>query len=259
MPDEIIYHKTMGDKGPWLIILHGLFGSSDNWSTLAGQWAENYRVVLCDARNHGKSFHSDNFNYDLMAEDVAKLMEHLDIEDAFILGHSMGGKTVMRFSQLYPEKLKAMMVADIGPKSYPPHHDEIIKAFESVNLEETKSRSEATKQVQSVISDPGVAMFLLKNLYWKEKGQLAWRINLPVLKREISKVIEDLPKDEVATKALFVRGGKSNYILNDDWPDIKAQFVNSHLVTIKNAGHWLHAEQPEAFYQTITAYLDKVK
>lgn len=259
MSEGLIAHKILGKKGPFLVILHGLFGSSDNWQSLALKWSENYRVVLCDARNHGRSFHSEEFSYKLMAEDLQKLLDHLNIDQAFFIGHSMGGKTMMQFSLDYPQYIKAMIIADIGPKSYPPHHDIIIEAFESVDLDVVKSRGEASKIVQEKVEDPGVALFLLKNLYWVEKGQLGWRINLPVLKREISKVIDALPSDTVETPTLFVRGGNSNYILNEDWPLIKDQFLKSHLVTIKNAGHWLHAEQPEAFSGTVTTYLDMQK
>lgn len=253
MSEELIYHKVIGEGEP-LLILHGLFGSSDNWLTLANKWAEKYQVILCDARNHGRSFHSEAFSYALMAQDVKALLHHLNISQCLLLGHSMGGKTAMYFAQQHPEYIKAMIIADIGPKSYPPHHQLIFEGFEAVDLENTNTRGEATKQVQAVIADPGVSMFLLKNLYWKEKGQLAWRMNLSVLKREVSQVIDALPTDKIDVPTLFIRGDKSDYILNEDWPEIKKQFTHSHLVTLKNAGHWLHAEQPDFFYNTVSAY-----
>ncbi len=256
MSEEIVHHKVVG-SGPPLVILHGLFGSLDNWQTLANQWAEHYTVILADARNHGRSFHSDAFSYALMAQDLLRLLDHLKLESVFLLGHSMGGKTVMQFALDHPERIKAMIVADIGPKSYPPHHDEIIAAFESVDLANTKTRGEAQRQVKSVVENEGVALFLLKNLYWKDKGQLAWRMNLPVLKREISKVTDRLPSNPIHTETLFIRGGASNYISNEDWPAIKDQFLTSHLVTLKNAGHWLHAEKPKAFSETVLGYLNR--
>ncbi|MGB0165861.1 MAG: alpha/beta fold hydrolase [Luteibaculum sp.] len=256
MSEELIFYKEQG-QGPPLIILHGLFGSSDNWQSLANRWQEKFRVILADARNHGRSFHSEEFDYDLMAGDLKKLMDHLNLDRAFIIGHSMGGKTLMRFAQLHSARIKAAIVADIGPKAYPPHHDEIIEAFEAVDLEHTQTRKEAEEQVKSVIDDAGVVLFLLKNLYWKEKGKLGWRMNLKVLKEKITEVTPALPDQQVDLPFLFVRGGKSNYILNEDWPTIKEQFVNGHLVSLKNAGHWLHAEQPDAFYQTVNAYLEQ--
>lgn len=256
MPENIVNYKVEGNSGPYLVILHGLFGSLDNWQTLANDWSEKYQVVLADARNHGKSFHSDTFTYQAMAEDVIRLLDHLNIDSAHFIGHSMGGKTLMHLSQIAPERINKMIVADIGPKAYPPHHDTILEAFESVDLDSISSRGEAAKAVEKVISDKGVALFLLKNLYWKEKGRLAWKINLPVLKREISRVVDAVPKKEVNLPCLFIRGNNSNYILNDDWPDIKEQFTKAHLVSLKNAGHWLHAEQPDAFYNTVNAYLE---
>ena len=155
-----------------LLIIHGLFGSSDNWRTLGRQFAEKYEVFLIDLRNHGKSPHSREMNYDLMATDIMELINAEGINHPILIGHSMGGKAALMFDKKYPNFLKKLVVADIGLKSYPMHHDQILKGLNSINLNTINSRLEAQKTLKKHIKEIGVQQFLLKNLYWREKGQL---------------------------------------------------------------------------------------
>lgn len=243
----------MGEGQPF-VILHGLFGYSDNWQTHAKKLADYYRVILVDLRNHGHSEWSDEHNYEVMAGDVHELFEALELEKAILLGHSMGGKTAMRFAQLYPSLLDKLIIVDMGIKEYPMHHSEILKGLEAVDTEAITSRSEAEKMMEPYVDSPGVRQFLLKNLYWKEKGKLAWRMNVPVLRKEMTDILRALPEGEVMIPTLFIRGELSNYILDEDIADIENQFPDSSVQTVANAGHWVHAEAPGEFMDAVLSF-----
>lgn len=249
-----LHYRTIGEGKP-LFILHGLFGSSDNWQTLGKKFAENYKVYLVDQRNHGRSPHSEEFSYDLMVEDLHELVLDSGESKINIIGHSMGGKTVLGFAAKYPEFLDKMVIADIGYKKYPSHHEQILLGLNSLDLSIVKSRSVADKIMSEYIPEYGVRQFLLKNLYWKEKNQLAWRINIPVLEREMDNILAEIKFDKIDSKALFIRGGKSNYILDSDLDDIKLKLPHSSIYTIENSGHWVHAEDPEAFYREVVKFI----
>ncbi|WP_243473075.1 alpha/beta fold hydrolase [Winogradskyella sp. MH6] len=253
----MILHSNIIGEGRPFIILHGFLGMGDNWKTLAKQFSEsNYQVHLVDQRNHGRSFHSDDFDYELMADDLKAYCEEHNLNDIILLGHSMGGKTAMLFSTLYPELVKKLIVADISPRYYPVHHDTILEGLSSLDFSKIKSRGEADKALSNYIKDQGIRMFLLKNLYWVEKGQLGLRINLPVLKDNVAEVGEALPIHATFEKdTLFLRGDRSEYIGEQDEAIIHRHFPNSEIVTISNAGHWLHAENPEDFYQAVINFL----
>ena len=253
----MILHSNIIGQGKPFVILHGFLGMGDNWKTLAKQFSEsNYQVHLVDQRNHGRSFHSEDFDYELMADDLKAYCEAHNLNDIILLGHSMGGKTAMLFSALYPELLKKLIVADISPRYYPVHHDTILEGLSSLDFSEIKSRGEADKALSNYIKDQGIRMFLLKNLYWVEKGQLGLRINLPVLKDNVAEVGEALPIHATFEKdTLFLRGDRSEYIGEQDEAIIHRHFPNSEIVTISNAGHWLHAENPEDFYQAVINFL----
>lgn len=248
-----LHYRKLG-KGQPLVILHGLFGSSDNWQSLAKKFAENFEVYLVDQRNHGHSPQSDEFNYELLSNDLFELITDLQLENIILLGHSMGGKTVMCFAQNHPEFISRLIVVDIGPKGYPMHHDTILEGLNSLDLSVIKSRGEADKHLSRYITDFGVKQFLLKNLYWMEKGQLGWRINLPVLTKKMPDIIAAIPSNKVEVPTLFIRGEKSNYILEEDFQAIYDQFPNSEIETIYNAGHWVHAENPFDFYNMIMEF-----
>lgn len=247
--------RQMGSGEP-LIILHGLFGSSDNWQTLGKQFAEDFSVYLVDQRNHGRSPHSDDFDYDLLAADLNEFMEENGMDEATLIGHSMGGKTVMRFAQLFPEKVKKIVVADMGVKAYAPHHQEVLRAFYAIDPDTLKSRSEAEQRIEPIIPEFGVRQFLLKNLYRKKEGGYGIRVNFRVMESEMDRILEALPTERSEVEALFIRGVKSNYVPNTDFDQIRSTFPNAEFADLQ-AGHWLHAEKPKEFYSEVRKFVTK--
>jgi pimeloyl-ACP methyl ester carboxylesterase len=250
----LLHYKEIGEGKP-LVILHGLFGTSDNWQTHAKKLGEYFRVILVDQRNHGHSPWSEDFTYEHLADDLERLIVHLEIEQFILIGHSMGGKTAMYYSQKYPNRLEKMVVVDIGIKRYPMHHNEIIKGIKSIDLSNIASRSAAEHAMLPFVDSYGVRQFLLKNLYWIEKGKLAWRMNVDVLEREMEEILAPIPTIEVWTPTLFLRGAMSNYILDEDWDAIEEIFPDATLETIENAGHWVHSEQPEEFIEKVLGFI----
>lgn len=251
-------HANILGAGKPFIILHGFLGMGDNWKTLGQQFSEEgYEVHLVDQRNHGRSFHDENFSYDDMVTDLKHYLVENNLDDIVLLGHSMGGKTAMLFATQYPDLVDKLLVADISPRYYPIHHDAILNGLSSLDFSELKSRGAADKALAHYVSDFGTRQFLLKNLYWKEKGQLAFRMNLEVLKEHVEEVGEPLPAHaRFEGDTLFLRGDKSEYIGLQDERIIKNHFPNSKIVTIKNAGHWLHAENPKDFFNEVMAFLN---
>ena len=246
-----LHYRKYGEGQP-MLILHGLFGSSDNWQTLGKNLAQDFEVYLVDQRNHGRSPRSEEFNYDLMAEDLHELITDLGLSNVILVGHSMGGKTIMQFSQNHPELIKKMIVVDMGPKKYASHHDSIIEGLKAIDLDVVKSRKEAENILTQHVPQVGVRQFLLKNLYWEVPGdQLAWRINIPVLSRELNHIIDAFHHNIDKTETLFIRGELSNYILESDYNTIKGLYPNSTIETIYGAGHWVHAEKPKEFYEAV--------
>lgn len=252
-----LFSNIIGEGKPF-VILHGFLGMSDNWKTLGNQFSEvDFQVHLVDQRNHGRSFHDALFNYEVLVEDLKAYCETNNLEDIVLLGHSMGGKTAMLFATEYPELVSKLIIADISPRFYPIHHDAILEGLSSLNFEELKTRGAADKVLSSYVSDPGTRQFLLKNLYWIEKGKLALRINLEALKENVSEVGEALPIHAKFNKdTLFLRGDKSEYIALQDEALIKRHFPLADINTIVNAGHWLHAENPKAFYQAVIEFVN---
>ena len=251
-----LYSNIIG-KGRPFIILHGFLGMGDNWKTLAKQFSEsNFEMHLVDQRNHGRSFHSDEFDYEVMAEDLKQYCDTNNLKDSILLGHSMGGKTAMLFATKYRELLGKLIIADISPRYYPIHHDAILEGLSSFDFSKIKSRGQADEELSNYVTEIGTRLFLLKNLYWVEKGQLGLRINLKVLKENVSEVGEALPIHSIFDKeTLFLRGDRSEYIVESDEAIINSHFPNSEIVTIVGAGHWLHAENPKDFYKTVVNFV----
>ena len=252
----MLYSKIEGEGKP-LLILHGFLGMSYNWKTMAMQFAANgFQVHLLDLRNHGKSFHSDEFSYETMSQDVYDYCKANNLEKIDILGHSMGGKTAMLFATLHPERIEKLIVADIGPKFYPQHHQSILEGLNAVDFTKKPSRNEVDEILTKYIPDFGTRQFLLKSLYWQEPGQLAFRFNLAVFNNKMDEIGKSLPENAIFTKpTLFIRGGNSNYILDEDFKNIKQHFPDSKIETIPNVGHWLHAENPKFFYEITSSFL----
>jgi pimeloyl-ACP methyl ester carboxylesterase len=247
-------YKVSGEGEP-LIILHGLFGSLDNWQSISRTFEENFRVFLVDERNHGKSPHSDEFDYGRMANDLLEFFETHNLNHAHIIGHSMGGKTAMKFAQNHPEYVDKLIVVDIAPKSYPVHHHQIIAGLEHVDVDHVQSRREAMERISEYIDEEDVKQFLLKNMYWKEKGKLAWRFNLKAIKGNIEKMGSAIEDRQYHGDTLFINGANSNYIQKSDYEAIKIIFPEAEFEEIEDAGHWVHAEQPEVFIRVVQSFL----
>ena len=253
----MLYSKIEGSGKP-LLILHGFLGMSDNWKTLGVQFAsEGFEVHILDLRNHGRSFQSEEFSYELMVQDIVQYCAAHHLEKINVIGHSMGGKIAMLLAARYPDLVEKLIVADIGPKYYAPHHQDILAGLNAVDFSQKPSRNEVEATLSHYIPDFGTRQFLLKNLYWQEPGQLAFRFNLAVFNKKIIEIGVPLPVELRFEKpTLFIRGGNSNYILDEDFEAIKVQFPNAIFETIPNAGHWLHAENPALFYQLSLSYLN---
>lgn len=251
-----LLHSTILGSGQPLLILHGYFGMSDNWKSIGNRFAENFEVHLIDQRNHGRSFHSDEFDYELLVEDLRYYIEQHHLQKVNLLGHSMGGKVAMKFAVTYPELVGKLIVADIGPKYYKPHHELILAALSAVNFTLHTTRKKVEEALRTYINEEGILQFLLKNVYWESKGKLAYRFNLESLIENNAEVGEALPSfTHFDGETLFLSGEKSKYITNDDIPLISAHFINFQVVTVKNAGHWLHAENPTQFYNEVVRFL----
>ncbi|UTW64369.1 alpha/beta fold hydrolase [bacterium SCSIO 12741] len=230
-------------------------GMLDNWQGPAKYYAEHFQVYIIDARNHGHSPHSPEFTYELMADDLLNFVEEHDLDYFHLMGHSMGGKTVMKFAQNHPDYVDKLIVADIAPRAYPVHHQQILAGLNALDFEVIKSRGEAEKALASYVPELGVRQFLLKNMYWKEKGKLALRFNLDAITENIELIGEGIFDRIYEGPTLFIRGEKSKYVSEEDWKDIQLSFPQAELNTVKDAGHWLHAEKQAEFIQETTEFL----
>jgi esterase len=252
----MMFSRIEGTGKP-LLIIHGFLGMSDNWKSYSSLYvAEGFQVHILDLRNHGKSFHSDEFNYDVMSNDVLEYCNFHNLDKVSIIGHSMGGKVAMLFATTYPEKVDKLVVADIGPKYYAPHHQDIFAGLNAVDFTTKPDRGSVEETLYPFISDFGTRQFLMKNLYWEEPGQLAFRFNLKVFNENKEIIGTKLSEDALfKNPTLFIRGGNSKYILDSDLPQIEKHFPKYQLVTIPNVGHWLHAENPKLFFEETARFL----
>lgn len=250
-------HFRKSGQGKPLIILHGLFGSSDNWFSLAKVFAEHFTVYLVDQRNHGQSPHADDMNYKLLTEDLDKFILEHHIENPHIIGHSMGGKTAMNFAVKYPDKLHKLIVVDIAPKQYPVHHDHILDGLHDINLTTLTSRNEADQLLSKQVPEPAVRQFLLKNLARNEESKFEWRINIHAIDEHIREIGAGMQYDGQFTgPTLFIKGARSNYYAPGDEENILNIFPTAQFTTL-NTGHWVQAEDPKAFAETVFDFLNK--
>jgi len=259
---EILHSKIYGEDklGTPILVFHGLFGMLDNWGNFGKKFSEYMPVHLIDLRNHGRSFHSDEISLEVMSKDIDSYLNHHNLDKVNLLGHSLGGKVVMEYAISNPVRIDKLIVADISPKAYPPHHEVIFQALQSVNLSYVSGRKDAENQIKKYISDIDVIQFLLKNLYWEEinneKKKLSWRFNLSVLNENYKYFVTKAVKTGTFNgKTLFLSGEKSNYITQDDEALISQKFPNYILKKIPKAGHWLHAENPTDFNYEIEKFL----
>ncbi len=252
-------YKQVSSEGQPLVVLHGVFGSLDNWATVSKEIADaGYAVYLLDQRNHGRSPHSDEFTQEAMAADLAEFIEEHSLQNPVLVGHSMGGKTVMRYAMEYPDTYDKLVIVDIAPRYYPPHHKSLLEGLNALPLVKIENRQQADELFSAHEPNVGVRQFLLKNLYRTAEGTFAWRFNLPVLTAQIEQVGEAIPKlRSVPESTLFMRGALSPYIKDEDREAIEDLFPNAEIVTIPKAGHWVHAEKPKEFVAALTEFLAK--
>ena len=245
-------------EGQALIVLHGLFGQSDNWNTHAKNFAEKgFRVFAIDQRNHGLSPHSDIWNFEVMADDLKEFIDEHKLRNPVLLGHSMGGKTVMNFELKYPGIASKIIIADISARAYPAHHQDVLAALNAIDFSKIKTRKEAEALMGDYIQDFGTKQFLLKNIYWKdhEAGLMDWRFNLKVITEQYEHVCAGIPDFVSDVKTLIIKGEHSNYISEADKEDLKKRFPHSTQVILNGAGHWVHAEKPKEFFETVLSFL----
>jgi len=261
-----LFFKKYG-QGPAMVIVHGLYGSSDNWAMIAKALGKHFEVYVIDQRNHGRSPHSNEHNYDLMREDLYEFAMDHNIENAIFLGHSMGGKTVMHFAATYPELVNGLVVVDIAPKSYKlspdlmrhtTDHKAILNSIDRIDPNEYGSREDIDRELGKTIESERVRQFLLKNLVRNGGNGYKWKLNIKVLNAKLDSVLtgineKDFEKGKGITgfPVLFVKGARSNYILNGDLDLIKTVFPYADMVSIPDAGHWLHVEKPGMLVEAV--------
>lgn len=250
-----LFFQEYGEGDP-LIILHGLLGASGNWHTLSRNvFSERFHVLAVDQRNHGRSFHSDRFDYPAMAEDLWRFMDELEMGSAHLLGHSMGGKTAMYAALAFPERIDRLVIVDMVPKEYPPHHAPLIEALQRLDPAAYDRRSDIDDALAESISSYPVRQFLLKNLDY-DGEHYTWKMNLDAIAAHYDKINRGLDTDRTYEgPTLFIRGGTSDYIEDADLPRIRKNFPRAELVTIDRAGHWVHADAPEAFAEAVMDFL----
>jgi esterase len=249
-----LFYRQQGQGKP-LIILHGLLGSSDNWHSPGKLFAETFTVYVVDQRNHGQSPHSDEFNYKVLTEDLEKFIKDNKIEKAHIIGHSMGGKTAMNFAVKNPEAVDKLIVVDIVPKKYVVRHDRLIEGMKAIPLEETTSRAEAEVALAGYEPDPAVRQFLLKNLSRGTGGKFVWKVNLPAIDRHLQETGDGMIyPGSFKGPTLFINGEKSDYYKPGDDALIKKIFPQAQIVSL-DTGHWVQAEKPQEFAQTVLRFL----
>ncbi len=261
-----LFYRKYG-SGPVMIILHGLYGSSDNWITIARKLENHYTVLLPDLRNHGASPHSPTHTYAEMVDDLLGFFEDNHLENAYLIGHSMGGKVAMQFAAENPEKVNKLMIVDIAPKNYLAgnsfykhirQHELILELLENPDLSQYQSRKELDDFFSSRIKEETVRHFLLKNIHRTHAGLFEWKMNAGVLRKAFKSMVSEVTMDWFEERlpitnypVTFVRGQKSDYISDADWLEIRKIYPEAKLIDIPDAGHWLHAEQPDLFIEAV--------
>ncbi|MBK9737268.1 MAG: alpha/beta fold hydrolase [Saprospiraceae bacterium] len=249
-------YRIVGQGKP-VIILHGLFGMLDNWLNMAKKLeSEGFMIFLIDQRDHGRSEHTEAFNYTRLANDLLHFMEQNWIHETILIGHSMGGKAGLKFVAEYGDLVSKFVVIDIGIKKYDGGHSEIFDALFDIDFNKVVSREEVEQTLMNKLNHLGTCQFLMKNLSRKKDGGFEWKMNLPLLYKEYHHILESIPFEyQCKTETLFIKGEKSNYIEETDLPIIKSALPNSRFVTIDNAGHWVHVDQPNELFKEIIAFI----
>jgi len=250
-------HSQIIGKGQPIVILHGFLGMGDNWKSISKKLAkDNYEVHLPDARNHGKSPHSKHFSYELMNQDLKTYFNDHNLKNVILIGHSMGGKTAMHFASKYPEFVKKLIVVDISPKHYQPHHDDILDSLKQLQSNKLNSRTEAEEILKAKIKDQGVRLFLLKNLKRESDNTLSLKPNIDAFSNNRDEIGKSLPENySFDGPTLFIKGENSSYIQNEGFKEIAIHFSNFKIESIHNSGHWVHAENPDAFLDKTIGFI----
>jgi len=264
-----LFYRKLGENKPALIVLHGLYGASDNWVSIAKTWQNDYEVYLVDLRNHGRSPHSLVHTYESMRDDVLELMDAQSIRKAIIVGHSMGGKVAMRMAMDKPERINALLVVDIAPKNYSidldknvARHQKILKAMLELDLPKIKKREDVNKLLESAISEERTRQFIMKNLKRNKNQSFSWKLNVEVIAKEILNITKGFSDNQITKNisgfpVLFIKGEKSDYIQSVDSERITEIFPSSEIEIIQNAGHWIHSEQPEKLSNLVLDFLEQ--
>lgn len=267
-----LFYRKYGEAKPPLIVVHGLYGASDNWVTVAKSLSDHFEVYLLDQRNHGRSPHSPEHNYEVLKDDLLEFMDKMQIEKAVLVGHSMGGKTVMFFARDYPQRISSLIVVDIAPKSYNTpgeaslktiNHQQIIGAMKKVDFTKVTSRQDVEEDLARSIANKRVRQFLMKNLHRNKDNTYKWSLNVDALEQNMPHILEGMCEKDfeegngiVGFPVLFVRGANSQYILDEDIDKIILTiFPYAEVVKIPNAGHWVHAEQPALLVKNILYFV----
>ncbi len=252
-----LFYRTYGEEQP-LIILHGLYGMSDNWVTHAKLLAENFKIYIPDMRNHGQSGHSDIFNYNVMAEDIGEFIQMHKIENPIIMGHSMGGKIAMKFVLDNPDLVSKLIIADMSMRQYKlsNFHYQLIHTMLDIDLTKISSRVEIENYLTQTIQDQSIRMFIMKNIYRTKQKTFSWKLNLKAVFDNINTVFEEIQTSRQFNKpSLFIRGGQSDYISDEDFTQMQKNFPQAILKTIPNAGHWIQADEPKMFMDNLQDFL----
>jgi esterase len=254
-----LFYRVFGEGQP-VIILHGLFGQSDNWVTVGRRISDQFHVFIPDQRNHGQSPHSSIHSFPAMADDLTEFIEENQIENPVLIGHSMGGKVAMTYALENPQKVKKLVVVDISPRKYAERitHTQVITQMMSIDLDQIKTRGDVEKILDSKISDARVRMFIMKNLYYKLHGKLAWRLNLETINQSMDLLFDGIQSEnQYKGPTLFIRGGMSDYVPDEDIPLIKSMFPEAIIKTISGASHWVHADAPEELCYLLSGFLER--
>lgn len=258
-----LYYKKIGEGFP-IVIIHGLYGSSDNWMNISKELSKDFEVYVLDLRNHGKSPHSDDFSIGFMVDDLLQFFEETKIQKAFLLGHSLGGKIAMEFTHKYPKFIKKLVVVDIAPRNYlnsefveRNNHREIINLLKNVDLSKFNNRSEALEAMEDFDKGKRLKFFMMKNIKRNKNGKLSWKINIKAIADNLSDLLSgfDVNITEISTPILFVKGEKSNYITQNDITSISKEKTDTQFIIIKEASHWLHVEKPKEFVNSVKRFL----
>lgn len=247
-------------SGPPLVILHGLFGISDNWVSIARTLGEQYTVYVPDLRNHGHSPHSTVFDFAVLEDDLLELTEEYSLENLVLMGHSLGGKTAMYFALHHPQSIKKLIIVDISLRKAPVNteHQALIDAMLGVDFTRVSARSDVNRQLERTIHSLRLRQFLLKNVYWRDDKTLDWRLNLHAINENLLNIFEGVDVNGLYTgPALFIRGGRSDYIRDEDLGELKNKFPGALVKTIPEAGHWVHADAPGEFLEAVRVFLDQ--